>query len=93
MWQKPFNITLISSAYMGRIAIIEKAKCINGRGCELLCANVCPVNRQGQDCVTTDDNKKAVIAEKLCVGCGICPKKCPSKCIQIINLPELFSLY
>lgn len=73
---------------MTRIAIIEKTKCINNRGCELLCANVCPVNRQGIECVKAGLNSKANIDEKLCIGCGICPKKCPTKCIQIINLPE-----
>ena len=73
---------------MTRLAVIEKAKCINGRGCDLLCAHVCPVNRQGGDCVKSGYEGKAVIEEKLCIGCGICPKKCPTKCIQIINLPE-----
>lgn len=73
---------------MARIAIIDKVKCINKRGCELLCANVCPVNRQGIECVKIGSTKKAEIVEKLCIGCGICPKKCPTKCIQIINLPE-----
>ncbi|MFH1306693.1 MAG: ribosome biogenesis/translation initiation ATPase RLI [Candidatus Micrarchaeota archaeon] len=29
-----------------------------------------------------------VISEILCTGCGICPKKCPTKCITIINLAE-----
>ena len=73
---------------MSRIAIIEKQKCINGRGCNLICAHVCPVNRQGSDCVTAGENNKAVIAERLCIGCGICVHKCPTGCIQIINLPE-----
>lgn len=73
---------------MSRIAIVEKPKCINGRGCELLCAHVCPVNRQGIECIKAGPSGKAEIIEKLCIGCGICPKKCPTKCIQIINLPE-----
>ncbi len=73
---------------MSRIAVIEKAKCINGKGCELLCEKVCPVNRQGIECVKTGANNKAEIVENLCIGCGICVKKCPTKCIQIINLPE-----
>ena len=31
---------------------------------------------------------KAVISEELCVGCGICIKKCPFDAIDIVSLPE-----
>ena len=30
----------------------------------------------------------AYISESLCVGCGICVKKCPFDAIKIINLPK-----
>lgn len=30
----------------------------------------------------------AFISEELCIGCGICVKKCPFDAIQIINLPK-----
>jgi len=30
----------------------------------------------------------AFISEELCIGCGICVKKCPFQAIQIINLPK-----
>lgn len=36
----------------------------------------------------TSKSKVAVISEVLCVGCGICVKKCPFDAIQIINLPK-----
>ena len=32
-------------------------------------------------------DKIATISEDLCIGCGICVKKCPFDAIQIINLP------
>jgi len=73
---------------MTRIAIIERSKCVNGKGCAFLCAKYCPVNRTGGDCVTEYEDKKPVIDEQLCNGCGICPKRCPVECIKIINLPE-----
>jgi ATP-binding cassette subfamily E protein 1 len=31
---------------------------------------------------------KPIISEVLCVGCGICIKKCPYKAISIVNLPD-----
>jgi ATP-binding cassette subfamily E protein 1 len=72
---------------MTRLAIVEKEKC-NPVGCgDYLCAKLCPVNRQGEDCIAKVDGK-AEIDEKLCTGCGICPNRCPFESIHIINLPE-----
>ena len=34
------------------------------------------------------EGSKAIIAETLCSGCGICVKKCPFKAISIVNLPD-----
>lgn len=33
-------------------------------------------------------SKVAFISEELCIGCGICVKKCPFEAINIINLPK-----
>lgn len=71
-----------------RIAVIEKDKCINGKGCSFLCAAICPINRAGKECIILGEDLKPLISEVLCTGCGICPKRCPAKCIHIINLPE-----
>ncbi len=75
---------------MTRIAVVKKDRC-NPHGCgDYLCMRVCPVNRTGAECIMVDNehNKKIKIAESLCTGCGICPKKCPFEAIYIINLPE-----
>ncbi len=73
-----------------RLAIVNKEKC-KPTICNLDCAKCCPVNKKGEECieVKADGLGKAKIDEKLCVGCGICPKRCPFDAIEIINLPEV----
>ena len=34
------------------------------------------------------ENDTPIIVESLCVGCGICVKKCPFKALSIVNLPD-----
>lgn len=41
----------------------------------------------GDECITIEESTQfPVIAEPLCIGCGLCVKKCPMNCITIINL-------
>jgi ATP-binding cassette, sub-family E, member 1 len=43
----------------------------------------------GKMCIeVAPTSKVAFISEELCIGCGICVKKCPFEAITIINLPR-----
>ncbi|GAB7364407.1 hypothetical protein MBLNU230_g4950t1 [Neophaeotheca triangularis] len=70
-----------------RIAIVNSDKC-KPRKCRQECKKSCPVVRTGKFCIEVEPTSKiAFISERLCIGCGICPKKCPFDAINIINLP------
>jgi ATP-binding cassette subfamily E protein 1 len=69
-----------------RIAVIDYERC-NPRKCgNWYCESVCPVNRAGKTCITHEGEEKPIISEELCIGCLICPKKCPFKAISVTNL-------
>lgn len=71
-----------------RIAIVNTEKCKPKR-CRQECKKSCPVVRMGKLCIeVTTNDRMAAISEELCIGCGICVKKCPFEAIQIINLPS-----
>lgn len=71
-----------------RIAIVNSEKCKPKR-CRQECKKYCPVVRMGKLCIeVTPTDKMAAISEELCIGCGICVKKCPFEAIMIINLPS-----
>ncbi len=70
-----------------RIAIVHKDRC-HSRKCGTECIRYCPRVRTGDETVVIGPEGKAVVSEELCVGCGICIKKCPFDAIDIVSLPE-----
>ncbi|MBN1236431.1 MAG: ribosome biogenesis/translation initiation ATPase RLI [Methanotrichaceae archaeon] len=69
-----------------RIAIINRDRC-QPRKCSKECEYFCPPVRTGDETIVFVDGKP-LITENLCVGCGICVRKCPFGAITITNLPE-----
>jgi len=71
-----------------RIAIVNKDKCKPNK-CVQECRRVCPINKNKKLCIdVTPASKMAIISEELCIGCGLCVKRCPFYAIHIINLPK-----
>ncbi|CAM0901771.1 unnamed protein product [Alopecurus aequalis] len=71
-----------------RIAILKEDRCKPNK-CRQECKKSCPVVKTGKLCIEVSPaNKLAFISEELCIGCGICVKKCPFDAIEIINLPK-----
>ncbi|KAH8939600.1 hypothetical protein BDL97_15G044100 [Sphagnum fallax] len=76
------------SERLTRIAIVSSDKC-KPKKCRQQCKKSCPVVMTGKLCIEVSSQSKiAFISEELCIGCGICVKKCPFEAIQIINLPK-----
>jgi ATP-binding cassette, sub-family E, member 1 len=70
-----------------RIAIVHKDRC-HAKKCGTECILYCPRVRTGDETVIIGEDGRAAISEELCVGCGICIKKCPFEAIDIVSLPE-----
>jgi len=71
-----------------RVAIVKEEKC-KPKKCKQECKKMCPVVKMGKECIeVVPTSKIAYISEELCIGCGICIKKCPFEAIHIINLPK-----
>jgi len=70
---------------MVRIAVIDNTK-LKDMELKRFIASLCPINRTGKECMYFEGNK-LMIAENLCIGCGICTKRAPNA-IHIVNLPE-----
>ena len=77
-----------NKAIKKRIAVIDRELC-KPKKCQLACVRVCPKNRSGEDCMTFDKAASLLkIDESVCIGCGLCVKKCPYKALTIVNLPQ-----
>ncbi len=71
-----------------RIAVLDRDTCIEKK-CGYICMKVCPPNKMGEECIYIEEGGiYPVISEELCIGCGLCVKKCPVSCIEIINLSQ-----
>ncbi|XP_039787764.1 ABC transporter E family member 2-like isoform X3 [Panicum virgatum] len=73
---------------LSRVAVVEEDRC-KPKKCGQECKRNCPVVKIGKHCIEVGPkSKSALISEELCIGCGICVKKCPFGAITIINLPK-----
>ncbi|HDH07244.1 MAG TPA: ribosome biogenesis/translation initiation ATPase RLI, partial [Thermoproteales archaeon] len=71
-----------------RIAVIDPSLC-KPKHCSRECIRFCPLVRTGSEAIKFDEElKRPIISETVCIGCGICVKKCPFKAITIVNLPD-----
>ena len=70
-----------------RIAALLRDRC-KPKNCSLECIKYCPRVRAGDETIILGEDGKPIIAENLCVGCGICVHKCPFDAIKIIGLAE-----
>lgn len=73
---------------MLRVATLDKEHC-KPDDCGIPCYRFCPeVLNRSYAIKFVEGQKKPIIVEDLCTGCGICIKKCPFDAIDIVKLPQ-----
>jgi ATP-binding cassette subfamily E protein 1 len=73
---------------MIRVAVLDKEHC-KPDDCGIPCYRFCPeVLNRSYAIRFVEGEKKPIIDEDLCTGCGICIKKCPFDAISIVKLPQ-----
>ncbi|MGC8661068.1 MAG: ribosome biogenesis/translation initiation ATPase RLI [Nitrososphaeria archaeon] len=70
-----------------KVAIIDREICRFDK-CSHECQRFCPPQISGEKVVEFGEDGYPTINETLCIGCGICEKKCPFVAIRIVNLPS-----
>ena len=71
---------------MVRVAVLNADKCEPKR-CGRVCYRFCPPVRSNIEAIRFEKDYPLIV-ESLCVGCGICVRKCPFKALAIINLSD-----
>ena len=70
-----------------KVAVINRDVCRFDK-CNHECQIFCPPQISGKKVVEFGSDGYPTIDEVLCIGCGICEKKCPFEAIRIVNLPS-----
>lgn len=71
-----------------RVAVIDKSAC-RPKDSGRVCRKSCPVVRTGKEAIYfLDAALPPIIDEGVCIGCGICVKRCPFFAISVVNLPD-----
>jgi ATP-binding cassette subfamily E protein 1 len=70
-----------------KVAVINRDVCRFDK-CNHECQRFCPPQISGKKVVEFGSDGYPTIDEVLCIGCGICEKKCPFEAIKIVNLPS-----